>query len=153
MSITIALLVITGLISYQGFNNRQVIESLKHYPIAEHKNKEYYRLLSSGFVHADMTHLLINGFVLYSFGVQIEKQFVILFGPIKGLLLYAIMYLTAIVAADLPTHFRHKDNPTYAAVGASGATSAIALIYCLFYPWSWLGLFFIKSSILMRLHL
>jgi len=143
MSITIALLIITGLISYQGFNNRQVIDRLKHYPIAEHQQKEYYRLLSSGFVHGNMTHLIVNAIVLYSFGTQIEQQFVVLFGPLKGLLVFLIMYLSAIVVADLPTYFRHKNDPSYAAVGASGATSAIALIYCLFYPWSWLGLFFI----------
>ena len=76
MSITLAILVLTALISYQGLNkNRNIVEKLKHYPYVEHRQKEYYRLLSSGFVHGSMNHLLINGFVLYMFGTAIEYQF------------------------------------------------------------------------------
>ncbi len=137
MSITIALLILTGLVSYQAFNNRAMLDALKHHPVSEHRNKEYYRLLSSGFVHGDMQHLLINAFVLYMFGSQIETVFTYHFGAGLGLVLFTLMYLTAIVAGDLPSHFKHKNNPSYSAVGASGATSAIVLVYCLITPWSW----------------
>jgi len=142
MSITIAILIVTGIISYQGFNNRKIIETLKHYPVAEHQNKEYYRMLSSGFVHGDMMHLVINGYVLYMFGTLVENKFSEHFGTI-GPILFLLMYLSAIVVADIPTHFRHKNNPSYAAVWASGATSALALIFCAFYPWARLDLMFI----------
>lgn len=137
MSITIAILILTGLISYQGFKNQNVINSLKHHPVSEHQNKEYYRLLSSGFVHGSMNHLLINGFVLYMFGQYIEDVFKQLYGDLYGPLVFVVLYLTAIVAGDIPSHLKHKNNPHYSAVGASGATSALVLIYCLVDPWAW----------------
>ncbi len=137
MTITLAIIIITGLISYQGFNNYNIINSLKHHPYSEHHNKQYYRLLSSGFVHGNLSHLLINLFVLYMFGQYIESSFGVLYGEALGSLYFLFLYLSSIVVADLPTHFRHKNNSSYAAVGASGATSALVLIYCLLDPWNW----------------
>ncbi len=137
MSITLALLIITGLISYRGLSDRKIVEALKHHPYSEHKNKEYYRLLSSGFVHGSMQHLLINGFVLYMFGTHIESFFKTIFGDVLGVGMFLLLYLTSIIISDLPTHFKYKDNYNYAAVGASGATSAIVLIYCMLDPWAW----------------
>lgn len=137
MSITLAIVIVTALISYHGFNNLNIIESLKHHPYLEHNKKEYYRLLSSGFVHANTTHLLINLFVLYMFGRYIEATFQILYGNSLGPIYFVFLYLSSIVFADLPTHFRYKNHFPYSAVGASGATSALVLIYCLLDPWNW----------------
>jgi len=137
MSITLSLLIITGLISYRGLSDNRIVESLKHHPYSEHKNKEYYRLLSSGFVHGSMRHLLINCFVLYMFGTQIESVFKSIFGDLLGVGMFILLYLTSIVISDLPTLFKHKHNYNYAALGASGATSAIVMIYCMLDPWAW----------------
>ena len=137
MSITLAIIIITVVISYQGFNNYKIIDSLKHHPYTEHRNKEYYRMLSSGFVHGNTTHLLINMFVLYMFGNFIESVFKQLYSPTLGPIFFLLMYLTAIFASDIPSHFKHRNNFSYAAVGASGATSAIVIIYCLLDPWNW----------------
>jgi len=136
MSVTVGILIITGLISYQAFSNREMFEKLKHHPFTEQRQKQYYRLLSSGFVHGSMNHLLINGFVLYMFGQFVEDLFARDFGA-WGPVMFLLLYLTAIVAGDLPSHFKHKNNPNYSAVGASGATSALVLIYCLYNPWGW----------------
>ncbi|MBT8191155.1 MAG: rhomboid family intramembrane serine protease [Saprospiraceae bacterium] len=141
MSITLALCIITGIISFQGFNNPNIVNSLKHYPVAEHQNKEYYRMLSSGFVHGGWMHLLINLFVLYQFGPIVEKVYGQVFGEITGPIMYLFMYLATIVVADLPTFFRHRNNPAYAAVGASGAVSGVVFIYILFFPWAQLSLY------------
>lgn len=137
MSITLAIIIITVILSLQGLNNYNIIESLRHHPYSEHNKKEYYRLLSSGFVHGSSGHLLINMFVLYMFGQYIEATFHALYGSTMGSLYFVFLYLSSIVVADLPTHFRYKDQYAYAAVGASGATSALVLIYCLLDPWSW----------------
>jgi len=83
-----------------------------------------------------MNHLLINGFVLYMFGEFIERVFAREFGAM-GPVLFILLYLSAIVAGNLPSFFKHKNNPGYSAIGASGATSALVLIYCLLSPWSW----------------
>ena len=138
MSITIAILIVTALISYQGLKDSNIIRKLAHHPYSEHHNKEYYRLISSGFVHGSMGHLLINGFVLYMFGEQLEKYvFLPAYGDVMGKIMFITLYLTAIVVGDLGTHFKHKDNPSYTAVGASGATSALVMVYVLVAPWSW----------------
>jgi len=138
MSITIIILIITALISYQGLNGKpEIIEKLKHHPYREKHNKEYYRLLSSGFVHGSFSHLAINGFVLYMFGEQIENFFGQVYGLNMGRVMFLALYLTAIIAGDLATHFKHQNNPSYSAVGASGATSALVLIFCIIAPWEW----------------
>ena len=136
MSITLGLILVTVLVSYQAFSNRKMFDSLKHHPVTEHGDKQYYRLLSSGFLHGSMNHLLINGFVLYMFGEYIESTFTNLFGAM-GPVLFILLYLTAIIAGNLPSFFKHKNNPRYSAIGASGATSALVLIYCLLNPWGW----------------
>lgn len=136
MSITLIIIIVTGLISYKAFNDQNTFHTLKHYPVAEYQNKEWYRMLSSGFVHGSWLHLLINLYVLYIFGTQVESIYLGLFGELKGRLLYLVMYLLTIVIADLPTYFKHKNNPHYAAIGASGAVSGVAFNFILFYPWS-----------------
>lgn len=141
MSVSIALCIITGLISYQGFQNRSIVEKLKHHPVSEHNNKEYYRMLSSGFVHGGWFHLLINLFVLWQFGPIVEQQYGMIFGSLFGPVMFLLMYLSAIVVADLPTFFKHKNNPTYAAIGASGAVSGVVFAYVLFHPWARLALY------------
>jgi len=141
MSVSIALCIITGLISYQAFNNRSIVEKLKHHPVSEHQGKEYYRLLSSGFVHGGWFHLLINLFVLWQFGPIVEQVYGQIFGTMLGPLVFLVMYLSTIVIADLPTFFKHKHNPNYAAIGASGAVSGVVFIYVLFFPWAQLSLY------------
>ncbi len=136
ISITIILVGLTGLISYQAFSNRQLFDSLKHYPYIEHREKQYYRLLSSGFVHGDMNHLLINMFVLWQFGTVVERLFMIEYGNM-GRLFFLLFYLVLLVLSDLPTHINKKNDPRYAAIGASGATSGIVFIYVMNDPWQW----------------
>lgn len=141
MSVAIALCIITGLISYQGFQNRSIVEKLKHHPVSEHQKKEYYRMLSSGFVHGGWLHLLINLFVLWQFGTIVEREYQGIFGQFLGPIMFLLMYLSAIVIADLPTYFKHQNNPSYAAIGASGAVSGVVFSYVLFHPWAQLALY------------
>lgn len=142
MFITYILIGFTALLSYMAFNNRALFDQLKHYPYEEKREKSYYRMLTSGFIHADMMHLIVNMYVLYGFGQQVEEYFYGLFGIYAGRLIFFAIYVLSIIIADLPSFIKHQDNPSYAAIGASGATSAIVLIYCMISPWSWLLLFF-----------
>lgn len=138
LSITNVIVAITCLVSYLSLNNPQLFNKLKHYPYEESRNGEYYRWLSSGFVHGSMMHLLINMYVLYQFGNALEKYYIRWFGETLGRNLYLLMYLTTIVAADIPTYFKHRNNPRFGSIGASGATSGILLVFCLLRPWEWL---------------
>ena len=65
---TLVIVIVTALISYRAFNSREAFDLLKHSPFMEVERKEWYRLITSGFVHADWMHLLINMYVLYEFG-------------------------------------------------------------------------------------
>jgi membrane associated rhomboid family serine protease len=100
-------------------------------------------MLTSGFVHADWTHLLINMFVLYSFGTYIESFIEHEFGKVLGRVIYLILYILNIIFANIPTAFRHRMNPGFSSIGASGAVSGIIFIFILLQPWSILKLFLV----------
>jgi membrane associated rhomboid family serine protease len=143
ISVTLLIIIFSTLVSAQGFSKYVIIDRLKHYPVREASAGEYYRMLTSGFVHADWTHLLINMFVLYSFGSYIESYIVSEFGNVQGRILYLLLYLLNVVFANIPTAIRHRHNPGFSSIGASGAVSGIIFIFILLQPWSILYLFFI----------
>lgn len=136
MMLTYLLIGITVLISYSALNNRELQNRWVHYPYREANTGEYYRMLSSGFLHGSYNHLFINMFVLFQFGASIEGYFNARFGQLTGGFLYIAFYITSIIFANIGTLLRHKDNPGFRSLGASGVTSAIVLIYCLFEPWA-----------------
>ena len=90
-------------------------------------------MLTSGFLHGSWMHLIINMYVLLQFGEIIEYRFVDLFGNM-GRIIYVLFYLTAIVIADIPTYLKHKDNPSFSSIGASGAVSAVVFAFIMYYP-------------------
>ena len=138
LPLTYILIGITVLISYSGFNNRALLERLLFHPVSVAQNGEWYRLLSSGFVHGSWSHLLINMYVLYAFGTGVEQIFVLSFGPIYGKLSYMFMYLAAVTLSSVPNYFKYKNDFSYRALGASGGTSGIIFSIALFGPWEWL---------------
>ncbi len=143
MTVTLLIIIVTGLVSYQAFNNRNIFEKLKHHPYIEHRSKEFFRLLSAGFLHGSMMHLAINMYVLYGFGQYVESKFLLTFGQIEGRAYYLLFYLIGILAGCAPTFFKHKNNPGFSSIGASGAVSSILLAYVYFDPWGTLLLFFV----------
>ncbi|RMG78675.1 MAG: rhomboid family intramembrane serine protease [Bacteroidetes bacterium] len=143
MSVTLLIIILSVIVSYMCFNNPALFHQLKHNPYIEHRNKEYFRMLTAGFVHGNWTHLLINMFVLYQFGEYVEGQFDRLFGSLMGRVNYLLLYLLTIIFADAMTFVKHKNNPHFSSVGASGGVSGVLFVYVLFQPWSWLLLFFV----------
>ncbi|MDX1941873.1 MAG: rhomboid family intramembrane serine protease [Saprospiraceae bacterium] len=137
ISLTLVLIIMTCLISYQAFNNSIMKARLMFYPSQMKKSGEWYRFFSHGLVHADWQHLIVNMYVLYVFGEDLEFAFLDNFGAGMGRTLYLIFYFSAVVISAVPSYFKHQDNPSYAAVGASGATSALLFASILFNPWHW----------------
>lgn len=137
LTLTNIIIGFTVLISWQAFNNPELMQKLLKRPYTIKRDGEYYRLVTSGFVHANFTHLFVNMFVLYQFGSFTEHLFGELFGTTFGRIAYLLFYLSAIVVASLPDYFRHQDNYVYSALGASGATSALVFAYIVFNPWQW----------------
>lgn len=136
MSITIILCVIIGFVSYQAFEKPELFHKLKHYPYAEVRDKEYFRWITSMFVHGDYNHLFINLFVFWQLGSMVEQKFMLLFGSM-GTVYFLLLFFLSGVVADLPTHFKYKDNQMFASVGASGGVAGVLMAYVLFWPWQW----------------
>lgn len=137
--VTFVLIGITALVSWQAFNNPRLMERLILWPPAINRNKQYDRLVTHGFIHADMQHLLFNMITLFFFGRAIEPVFVERIGVVG----FLAFYLSAIVMAIMPTYFRHRDDSHYRSLGASGAVSAVLFSYILFAPWSLIFVFFL----------
>ena len=143
MSLTLIIVILTSLISYNCFQDRGRFANLLHSPYQEKRSKQYYRWLTSGFLHGSMGHLLINMFVLFMFGEFTEYQFLAIFGEIKGRIFFLLLYLLTIIFANIPTYLMHKDNPHFSSVGASGGVSGLVFVFILFLPWEMLYLFFV----------
>jgi membrane associated rhomboid family serine protease len=137
--ITLGLIVVTSVISYYAFSNPRLMNALILWPPAVTRGHQWHRLLSYGLVHADGTHLLFNMITLYFFGGLIERVYAPYIGPVG----YVLFYLGGLLVAILPSYIRHRHDPHYRSLGASGAVSAVLFAYILIEPWSLLLLFFV----------
>ncbi len=136
--ITYVLIGITCLVSWIAFNNRKLADRLILWPPAIDKQRQYDRLLTYGFIHADFMHLLFNMLTLFFFGPLIESQM----GRV-GAWVFPLFYLSALVVSILPTYLKNQKNPNYLSLGASGAVSAVLFAFILLDPWRLIFVFFI----------
>ena len=132
---------ITCLVSLLLMQNREGKALLVFHPVTIRENHQWFRFLTSGFVHADTLHLAINMFVLWSFGNAIERYYFPVFLGDFTAQKYMLLYFGGIVAASVPSYLRHNRNPAYAALGASGGVSAVVFAAILFEPWQNLYLY------------
>jgi membrane associated rhomboid family serine protease len=146
INITIIILAITVLVSVAAWKRRTLFEKMIFHAPPVLYNKEWHRLFSYGFLHANWGHLFINMFVLWMFGRNVEAAYSYLFG-IKGLFLFLFLYLSAIVVSSLYDLKKQRDNYKFRAVGASGAVSAILFAYILLFPTQSLYFMFIPIPI------
>lgn len=135
--ITLLIVIVTVLTSVAAFRRQELLYRFDLSPARIVHQKQYYRIFTHAFFHADYFHLGINMLVLYSFGSFIEQKFsaleadgVIFSGPFFYLLLYA----GSIAVASLPTITRYRNDEGYSALGASGAVSAVVFAYIFFAP-------------------
>ena len=134
---TVAIVIITALVSIFAFYNDSLMRHLMFNPYQVYYRKEFWRLITHGFLHADWVHLIINMIVLYSFGRNVEAWMnqLKLEGYIRSpLFTYSLLYFGGIVVSTLITLFRHYNNYLYNSVGASGAVSAIIFTSIFFSP-------------------
>ena len=129
---------ITAVISYMCFNNQELFYKLAFNPYRTIKNNEWHRLITHGFVHADTTHLLVNMFTFWSFGTYIEQGFEVLGFGTSGFL---GLYFGGMIVASLYDLIKHKNDPYYNSVGASGAISAVLFNSIFFNPFGTILLF------------
>jgi membrane associated rhomboid family serine protease len=142
MSITLVIIAVTVVVSLLALNNRTLFENLLFEPFVIHERRDWFRFLSHGFIHGSFMHLAVNMYVLWMFGSSVEMAF----GELTGhdpLVPYLVLYLGGIVLSSIPGYFKHRHDPSYRAVGASGATSAVVFSYILLHPDAKLMLIFL----------
>jgi membrane associated rhomboid family serine protease len=140
MLVTWILIATTAVVSWIAFNNRSTAHDLALWSPGVTRKHQYYRLLTYGFVHADMQHLLFNMITLFFFGRTMEMIFQLIG---MGQVGYVLFYLSAVVISILPSYYRHRHDMNYISIGASGAVSAVLFAFILFQPWSMILVFFI----------
>ena len=124
--VLLIIIIATAIFSYVGFTNHQLFEKYKFNVGAILQKKEYVRLISAGFLHGDMMHLLFNMYVLYSFSQPIFKAF--------GTPGFLVIYFGSIFLGNLFSLYLYKSQSWYSAIGASGGVSGIIFASVALYP-------------------
>ena len=137
---TIILIAITVAVSYAAFKSPKLMDQLQFNASKVYYKKEYHRLITHAFVHANWEHLFVNMIVLFSFGTAIERYFEYNFGNLHNLY-FAFLYFGGILVSNLYALFKHYKNYFYNAVGASGAVSAVLFAAIFFDPWNMIYFF------------
>lgn len=134
LTITVSIILLTVITSLAAFSNQQLISRLIFNPWTIANRKEWYRFITSGFIHADFWHLAINMLVLYSFGMAVEAKYHLVYGNL-GTFYFIMLYAGGLIISVAPTYKKHRQNFAYNALGASGAVSAVLFANILFDPW------------------
>jgi membrane associated rhomboid family serine protease len=123
------ILVVTIATSLIGlFAAPQLIDRSLFRPYWFLRRKQYNTIVMSGFVHADLGHLFFNMFTFFFFAFPLERYI--------GTAKFVVLYFFGLVVSDGWTYFKHRDNPEYASLGASGAIAAVLFAYIVYFPTS-----------------
>mgnify|MGYP002639538841 CR=1 FL=1 len=133
MILTFVIIAATVIVSISAFNNIELFSRLKFNAYLIKHSNEKWRFFSYALVHSGWMHLIINMYVLYSFGGVVEKFFTGNFGGI-GFLYYGLLYVGGVLFSTLIDFGKYKNDIYYNAVGASGAVSAVVFSSILVYP-------------------
>lgn len=88
--------------------------------------RQYATLVTSGFLHADLTHLLFNAFTFWAFGFGLERTI--------GTPAFLALYFFGLLVSDAGTWVTHRHDPAYRSLGASGAILAVLFASIVYHP-------------------
>ncbi len=125
---------INALISYKGFEDNYFFNKYK-FNVGAIRAGEQIRMVSSGFLHADIGHLAFNMITLYFFAPIVAQSL--------GVFSFFIIYFASLICGSLLTMVFHGNDNSYSAVGASGAVTGVLYSAILMYPDMMLGIFFV----------
>jgi membrane associated rhomboid family serine protease len=94
---------------------------------------EYHTLITHGFVHADLPHLVFNLMTFYFFAFDLEQ--------VIGSAGFAALYLLALPGSEIGPYLKHRSDPRYATLGASGAVTAVLFASIVYFPFNKLIIF------------
>lgn len=138
---------ITVIFSFSAFKDQVLFDKLLFSAYKVSERKEWYRLISNVLVHADVTHLLFNMMSLYFLGELLEYSMIGEYGLQLGEIHFLLIYVFGGIFANFYSLLKHKNNPNYQSVGASGAVSAIIFACILWNPEIELFIFLIPIPI------
>ena len=128
------ILIVTIIVSAIGLKNPTVIARAMLRPYTLFRKREYEKLITSGFVHADTTHLIFNMLTFYFFAFSLER--------VIGSLRFVTLYFFGLVLSEIGTCLKHRNDPNYASLGASGAILAVLFASIVYFPNTSIYLFF-----------
>jgi membrane associated rhomboid family serine protease len=136
--IVLIIIIANVIVSLKGFDDINFFDKYK-FQIGPIVNKEWVRMLTSGFLHVDFYHLLFNMLTLYFFADGVIAEF--------GIVNFLIMYFLSLLGGSALSYYYHQRDFFYSAVGASGAVSGILFASILLYPFDSLYFMFIPIPI------
>ncbi|NNE55306.1 MAG: rhomboid family intramembrane serine protease [Flavobacteriales bacterium] len=146
--VTYIIIALTAFVSWKAMDDTGMKLKLLMNPNAVVRRNEWSRVFTHALVHGDWMHLFFNMFVLYSFGTIVEQIFskpelgFMGFGKM-GHVLFIALYIGGIIFASIPSLIKHRDNPNYNSLGASGAVFAVMTAFVIMLPLEKLLLFFV----------
>lgn len=121
------IMILTIGISLMGlFQAPRIIDMCLFRPYYFHRQRQYDTIILSGFVHADLGHLLFNMFTFFWFALPMEKFI--------GTTRFLILYFVGLIVSHTCTWYKQRNNPAYASLGASGAISAVLFAFICYFP-------------------
>ena len=142
LNTTTWILILTIAASFYAWNKPHIYKKWILNPYSIKHNKEYWRFVTSGFVHINYLHLFFNMFALFFFGQNVAYYF----GQHGDLLMLAL-YLLGIVISDIPTYLKYQNMPNYNSLGASGGVAAVVFSSIMFDPLNLIMIFPIPFGI------
>ena len=137
-SILIIIIVLNLIVSFKGFNDLSFFRKYEFH-IGSIRSGDQFRMISSGFLHADLGHLFFNMFTLFMFAPVVIGYL--------GDFSFLLVYVASLVFGSLLTLYFHKNDYNYRAIGASGAVTGVLYSAILLQPDMSLYLFFIPIPI------
>ena len=137
--VTLLLTLITVIFSYQGLQNKAFFDKYSFNIEGVLKYKEYYRLISSGFLHGSWWHLLFNLYALFSFGETLEM--------VIGSTNFLFIYFVSLIGGNILSLYIHRFDSQYSAIGASGAVCGIIFASIVIFPNMEIGMFLMPFSL------
>jgi membrane associated rhomboid family serine protease len=121
------IMILTIGISLMGlFQSPRIIELSLFRPYQFMRKRQYETMILSGFVHADVGHLLFNMFTFYFFAFPMERFI--------GTVPFLALYFFGLIVSHSCTWYKHRNNAGYASLGASGAISAVLFAFIVYFP-------------------
>src|SRR5438045_7794088 len=101
--LTLAIIVITCAVSFLTMQNQEIKQRYMFNAYAIKHNKEWWRFLSHGLLHANFAHLFFNMYALYLFGSFVERSFQLdfVFGKVNGMCIYLLLYVGGLVVSSI----------------------------------------------------